>query len=164
MSDLFAPPPPDIPTPELIAEQKAVRDKRREFRQSVESGFAQKMRGALKDYLQFRTDGGSVDDGIKGIEEVLRDAWPKATSKFGPTCQACCDTGWETRTCWHEQRCQRRTCNEAHPAFEHTYAIHCSCDAGDRMRTRVIEQEDAITKSGRTQKKRAPRAWSRSGV
>lgn len=134
-------------------QRQAIREARRAFASSPDAGFARAMREAMAEYQQARMNGVSQADAIRGIEAVLRDVWPRKVSKFAPACSVCEDTGWELRTCCHGMRCQRRSCQEAHPAEEHAYAVWCACPAGDKFRVRRAD-EDAVAAAGRMPKKR----------
>lgn len=146
---------------ELAEARKAARAIRRDFARSPESAFVRVMKGVITQYLQARKDGVSRDDGIRGIEEELRAAWPKSVSKFAPNCQACEDTGWMERTCWDQQRCSRKLCID-NPERQHLYVVPCHCAKGDRFRPRQFTPEDAIAVASRTKKKK-PGGWRQVG-
>jgi hypothetical protein len=139
---------------------KEARKGRKAFAASPLSAFVRTMRKVITQYLGARASGVSQEDGIRGIEEELRAAWPKSVSKFVPDCNACDDTGWEEKTCWDQQRCGRRTCAD-NPARLHLYVVPCRCMKGDRFRPRVWQPEDQIAAVGKTQK--AKRGFSRLG-
>lgn len=147
---------------ELVAMRKAAREKRKAFAASVFSVFERAMRKAITLYLKARKDGVSREDGIKGLEEELRAAWPKSVSKFAPACDACDDTGWTEHLCWADLRCGRKWCAASASSFQHLYVDPCACANGDRMRKRVQTTEDALVAVGRTQKRKA-RGWTQVG-
>lgn len=143
----------------LKAEARA---NRREFAKTPESAFVKEMREAIVGYLQMRAQGIAREDACKGLELVLRSAWPKKATKYPALCDLCDDTGWRLRTCTHQMRCERRFCREAHPAHEHDYVQACDCVAGDRKRARVVQVEDEIAAASRMAKKK-PRGFSAIG-
>lgn len=147
---------------ELAEAKKAARASRRAFAQSPISAFVRKMRAVITEYLKARLAGVSREDGIRGIEEELRGAWPKSVSKFRPNCDACDDTGYVEHTCWDQQRCGRRVC-AANPERQHLYVEPCHCPNGDRMRAKVATTDDAIAAAGRTQKRKT-RGWRQVGA
>ena len=144
---------PDDAYVELAEAKKAVKASRRAFTKSTDSVFVKAMKAVMSQYLQARAQGVSRDDGIKGIEAELRDAWPNAVSKFGLDCQACDDTGFVEHTCWHEQRCGRRVC-ALNPEYQHAYVTFCHCPKGDRKRPKQRAPEDDLASVGKTAKKR----------
>lgn len=136
---------------------------RRDFRRSPLGAFTTAMEAAMRDYHQARAQGVAQEDACRGLEAVLRDAWPLPPTRFAPACDTCDDVGWRIRSCWHEQRCGRPRCARSHPAHEHPYAVPCDCAAGDKFRRRSGDAapEAAIIAAGRTQRK--PRGFSRFG-
>src|SRR5688572_4981842 len=135
------------------AEQKAIRANRRAA--APDTGFVRTMKSVMTQYLKARADGVSREDGIRGIAEELRAAWPKSVSKFDVDCQACDDTGYVEMTCWDQQRCGRKWC-AGNAESEHRYVVPCHCAKGERKvkRERVFTPEDAIAAQARTKKKR----------
>lgn len=133
--------------------RKQARDSRRAFAQSASSGFVKAMQEAMNDYRQARADGVSRDDACKGIEAVLRDAWPHRASKFAATCQACDDTGWREMFCDDRMRCGRQRC-ATNPEIQHAYVEPCQCPSGDKKRARVRTGDDAMAAVSKTAKKR----------
>jgi hypothetical protein len=112
------------------------------------------MEYALALYLKARGEGVSREDGIRGLEEELRAAWPKGVSKFKPACEDCEDTGFIDRVCWERMRCGREVCAK-NPDRQHGYVDICHCPNGEKKRgRRAFTPDDAITAAGRTQKKR----------
>jgi hypothetical protein len=144
---------------EHAALQRAVKQSRRQFTAS-DSAFVRDGWAAMDDYQKMRQEGVSRDDAVKGIEAVIRSAWPKAVSKFSSECQACDDTGWHEQTCWSEQRCTRKGCVD-NPAREHQYVSACYCPKGDRFKPKQYAPEDEIAAVGRTQRK--PKGFTRYG-
>lgn len=142
--------------------QRAVAASRRQFAVSSDSAFVREMKKAIEDYLELRARGMSREDGIKGLEAVLREMWPNKPSKFAPECAACDDTGWREMTCWAEQRCSRTRCQEVHPAHEHRYVVPCDCSRGDKRAGRNMDTPDAIAEAMRVRKPK-PRGWSAVG-
>lgn len=139
---------------------KAARASRRAFASSPVSAFVRKMRDVIALFLRAREEGVSREDGIRGIEEELRAAWPKTVSKFKPACDECDDTGWREMVCWDRQRCGRKLC-AANPERQHAYVVACECAAGDRMRRRQRTTDDDLAAVGKTAKKRG--GFSRFG-
>lgn len=133
---------------------------RRAFAESPMSRFEQKMREVMREYLAARAQGVSREDAVKGIEEVLRAEWPRRTSKF-LTCAGCDGTGWHLTVCTHDVRCQRQTCQEKHPAWEHTFVVPCECDKGDPFRPRLVQPDD-LGDVAKTRKRRQG-SWTRFG-
>ncbi len=150
----------DTSSDEFYAARKAAREARRAFASSTDSGFVRTMQGAIRQYITMREQGVSREDGIKGLEAELRDAWPKSVSKFKPACDGCEDTGWREMTCWDRLQCGREVCAK-NPGRQHTYAVACDCPKGDRLRARVRSSEDEIAAIGRTPRKK--RGFTRFG-
>jgi hypothetical protein len=148
-------------TAEFYAAKKAARKGRQAFAASVVSAFVKAMQGALALYLKARDQGVSREDGIRGLEEELRAAWPKGVSKFSPACDSCEDTGYIDRVCWERLRCGREVCAK-NPDRQHNYVDICHCVNGDKKRGRAaFTPDDAITAAGRTQKRKS--SWTRPG-
>lgn len=141
--------------------QRAVAAARCNYSVSVEGAFARTMMDAMDEFHRMRSEGVSFEDGVRGIESVLRSCWPKPVSKFPPLCDECHGSGYRERTCCDRMRCQRERCNQAHAAFEHRYVEFCHCGAADRFRRTPSEPEDAVVAVGRVKKK--PRGWSGVG-
>ena len=139
---------------------KEARKSRRDFAKGPLSTFVRVMQRVISQYLSARTQGVSQDDGIRGIEEELRAAWPKSVSKFRPDCDLCEDTGWEEKTCWDQHRCERKSCIDF-PERQHPYVTPCRCIKGDRFRPKVWQAEDQIAAVGKTQKPK--RGFTRMG-
>jgi hypothetical protein len=135
------------------AERAHARSVRREFLTSPVSAFVRAMKGAITQYLAAREQGVSRQDGIRGLEEELRGAWPKSVSKFKPACDACDDTGYREWTCWDQQRCGREVCAK-NPERTHLYVVPCDCAKGDRFRPKTFTPDDQLASVGRTHKKR----------
>lgn len=148
---------------EFYAAKKAAREARRAFASSADSGFVRTMQGAMAEYLRMRDQGVSREDGIRGLEEELRGAWPKSVSKFKPICDACEDTGYREMVCWDQQRCGREVCAK-NSERTHPYVVACDCAEGDKKRDRkhLMTPDDALAQVGRTQKKRQ-RIWRQVG-
>ena len=136
--------------------QRAVVASRRNFSASPDGPFAKAMTEALNDYLGMRQAGVSRDDAVKGIEAVLREAWPHKPSKFGPQCQTCEDTGYVEHVCWDSQRCGRQRCLKLGASFEHRYLTRCGC----MPVTPTVD--DSIEVAVRSRKPK-PRGFSRFG-
>lgn len=142
--------------------QRAVQQSRKAFAAGPASPFVKAMQDTMDEYLRMRKEGVSREDAVKGIEAVLREVWPKPTTKFPPACDGCEGTGWHRRTCWHEQRCGRLRCQQLHPAWEHFYVVPCHCTDGDRFRPRAVESDDEIAAMSRTEtRKPKPRGFTR---
>lgn len=140
--------------------QQAVRAGRRAFASSVDSTFVKTMKAAINQYLQARLQNVTREDGIRGIEEELRAAWPKSVSKFKPACDSCDDTGYIDRVCWDRHRCEREVCAN-NPERQHNYVEICHCPKGDLKRKKQYQAEDAIAAAGRIAKKK--RGFTRFG-
>lgn len=141
--------------------QRVVAMSRHKFAVSTDGVFARTMMAAMDEYHAARKAGMSREDACRGLEAVLRDVWPKPTTKFPPQCEACQGTGYRDMTCWHEQRCQREICHTAHPSFEHGYVVTCECTAGDKFRPVSQQPDDVVAAAGRMPRKRKPQGWSR---
>ena len=137
-------------------------ESRRAFRQGPDGAFVEAMRDAMTEYHKMRGAGMSREDACKGIEAVLRDCWPKPTTKYPPSCEACDATGYRDVTCWDGQRCGRRWCIGTHPSFEHRFVVPCECPLGDRFRKREYATEDAVVAVGRGQKRKS-KGWNQVG-
>ena len=140
--------------------RKSVREARRAFAQSPLSRFVRAMREAMDDFRTARSEGVSREDGIRGIEAVLRDVWPKEASKFAPKCSTCDDTGWRELFCDDRMRCGREWCAKR-PETQHAYVEPCHCAEGEKKRKRTWNGSEHIGAVGRTAKKRG--SFSRIG-
>lgn len=138
---------------EFYAARKAARDARRAFSRSADAGFVRTMQNAMREYATARAAGVSRDDACKGIEAVLRDAWPHRPSKFDAKCALCDDTGWRELYCDDRMRCGRERCAK-NPEIQHAYVEPCQCAEGDKKRKRTWSGEDQIAAVGKTSKKR----------
>lgn len=143
--------------------RREARQGRREFAKSTERKFARAMREAMTEYHRMREQGVSREDACRGLEAVIREAWPKALSKFGPMCQACEDTGWRETSCTHAMRCGRRWCSTATPEWDHLYVVACDCANGERFKARLRSAEDEIAAVGRQSRKAKRADFSRVG-
>ena len=103
------------------------------------STFVRSMGDAMTQYLTMRREGVARDDAVKGLEAVLRDSWPTATTKFPPHCDHCEDTGVEDRVCEPYFRCGRRVCQERGEEWEHRYVVPCSCAQGQRYYPKMAQ-------------------------
>lgn len=157
--------PPDDPLGQQHADaRRDAARARRGFASSQLGAFANAMSAAMTEYHRMREAGVSREDACKGLEAVIRDAWPKPTTKYPPACSDCDGTGWREMVCWAEQRCGRRVCVDRHPSWEHRYVVSCHCLAGDRRRARPTMPEDALTAVGRMQtRKKTNRGFTRVG-
>lgn len=144
---------PDAAYVELAEAKKAARASRRAFSKTIDSAFVRTMKGVMVEYLKARAGGVSREDGLRGIEEELRSAWPKGVSKFQPSCDACADTGYVDHVCWDQHRCGRETC-QLRPESQHGYVTVCHCLKGDRFRRKVRAAEDEIAAAVKTQRKK----------
>lgn len=154
------------PNDPLRAEHQRLKAEARATRRSFASGpqgaIARELRAAMTEYHRMREQGVSREDACKGLEAVIREVWPKGTTKFPPTCEVCEDPGWIERTCWAEQRCGRKVCVDRHPSFEHAYVEPCHCLQGERHRRKVRTVEDQLAAVGKTTK-RKPGGWRQVG-
>lgn len=146
---------------ELTEMRRSARAGRKAFQASPLSVFERTMRAAMGLYLKAIKDGMSREDAARGLEEEVRGAWMKPTSKFAPDCGSCDDTGWVEHACWDGHRCGRETCAR-NPERQHLYVEPCGCVKGDRMRAKVRSTEDAIAAAGRTTKRKAGN-WKQVG-
>lgn len=111
---------------------------------------------------------------IRGLEEVLRAAWPK-TRVWQFTCDRCADTGLVMAVCRRGDRCDGRSTRidradqpagkylrlcAKHPdsEYEHEYGTACFCALGARFRDKpkpkaedftAATQSKSMTKLGR---------------
>lgn len=155
--------PIGIDTPEDAAlERRLVRRRRKQFAAEM-TPFALAMQDAMSEYRRMRSQGVSREDGIRGLEAVLRASWPKAASKFGFTCGNCEDTGWVEHHCAPGRFCGRELCLRRHPPVEHTYVRPCGCPKGDEHRRKMPTAEDAVSAAGRVQKGKK-RGWTPVGA
>lgn len=156
--------------PELLdveALRQQARAGRKAFAQSVLSRFVVKMREVIADYLKARSEGVSREDGIRGIETVLRAEWPGRTSRYD-TCAGCDNTGWRLTECNHGMRCGRRRCAFEADDYTHTFVVPCECGLGDKFRETLRRRAekaaggggDDLTAVGKTKKRGS---WARLG-
>ena len=123
--------------------------------------FVQTMTATMGEYLRMRAQGVSREDAERGIEAVLREAWPKRTTKFPPQCDECDDTGWAYHVCTHQMRCSTHAQRDLHPSVEHSYVTPCHCAKGDRHRKQARGLDDEIAAVGKVQ--RPQRSWRQVG-
>lgn len=141
--------------------QRAVASSRRAFQHEA-GPFVLAMTAAMDEYRTMRQTGVSQEDACKGLEAVIRDVWPKPTTRYPPACSDCEATGWRGMVCWHEQRCGRESCaRRAHPSLEHRYVVPCDCTSGERFRPRVWQPEDQLAAVGKMKPKK--RGFTRMG-
>jgi hypothetical protein len=145
--------------------RKAARASRRAFAASPLSRFVNKMQECMRDYLKAREQGVSREDAVKGIEEVIRDVWPKRPSKF-QTCVGCDDTGWRLVECNHGLRCGRERCSWGDTTWVHDFVVACECAKGEPFRRsgqkRQPRGEDDLSEVGKTRKRKS--GFSRFGT
>lgn len=132
--------------------RKAVRASRAAFRQSPVSRFVRSMIGAMNEFYRMRKEGVSREDGVRGIEAILRDAWPHRPSKFEAKCLSCDDTGWRELFCDDHMRCGRERCAK-NPSIQHAYVEPCHCASGERKTKRYPAAEDVIAAAGKMPKR-----------
>lgn len=150
---------------EQQAEKRAAIRARKAFAE-VFSPFVKAMREAVSEYLHFRSKGVSREDGIKGIEAVLRDVWPKRVSKFSAQCDACDDTGFEPHTCQPYARCGSKFCERKGDEHQHTFVRFCQCEKGQafaRNNARKRSGEAALAETIGKVTKPKP-SWKRLGL
>ncbi len=113
----------------------------------------------------------------QALENVIRDAWPKAKDRTVPwryICETCGDTGLQMLQCTPRFRCNgvstridspgdkpgkyKRLCVNS-TTYEHDYGIPCTCAKGDTFRPRQQNQEDAFERAAKSK----PRPMSRFG-
>jgi hypothetical protein len=144
------------------AERKAIYAKRKDFT-ALFGLFVRTMRDAMTAYLGMRAQGVEREDALKGLETVIRDAWPKPVTKFGPKCETCADTGYEELVCRQWARCERaapKDCDRRGETFTHPYVVPCLCPSGDKLRKRAFQAPELAT-VGKVAKKRG--GFSRMG-
>jgi hypothetical protein len=142
--------------------QRAVRVSRQAAEQLPETQFVRDMRQVMDDYLEARGRGMSREEGVSGIETVLRESWLHRPTKFGPNCQECDDLGWLERVCSADARCGRKRCATGHPSVEHRYVEPCFCPKGDARAGRNQPAQDLIAAAMRVSKPKQ-RSFSRLG-
>jgi len=113
-------------------------------------------------------------DRIKGLDQVLRSAWPQGR-EWHYLCEQCNDTGLVVSVCRKGARCNgistrtdspgqqpgkyRRLCAlNPNSDYEHDYSAPCWCAAGGRWR-----QKPPSTDDGTNVGKSKPKPWSRAG-
>jgi hypothetical protein len=155
-------PRPVNPLPqESRDEARAARLARKGFA-AVFGPFVRTMNEVMAAYHAARAQGMDREAAAAGIEEVLRQVWPRPTTKFGPKCQTCDDLGYEERVCRIGQWCQRQKCQEKGQDWRHGYVEPCLCAAGDKFRKKAYQGEDAIGAVAKVSKPK--RGWSRAGA
>jgi len=148
-----------LPADERAARRVAL--KARKAFTAVLSPFVRAMRECMTAYLEARQQGVERADAAKGIELALRDLWPKPTTKFGPQCQACDDTGYQEHVCRPYRRCERPRCHAKGEDWQHTYVTPCDCARGLRCTPKSITAESAAASVGKVSK--PSRGFSRIG-
>jgi hypothetical protein len=130
---------------------------------AVFSPFVRAMHECMNAYRDARAQGLERADAAKGIEHVLREMWPKPASKFGPTCQACGDTGYEEYVCRQWARCERHSCQRKGDDWQHTYVRVCECVKGQGFARAAMRktQPDTTETIGKVTKPK--RGFSRMG-
>lgn len=153
------------PLPEEVRTEKRAKLKaRKEFAQ-VFSHFVKTMRATMTDYLHFRSKGVTREDGITGIEHVLREVWPKSVSKFSAECDACDDTGFQEDICRPYARCGGKYCERKGEEHQHRFVRFCFCPKGEQFRrsdSRKHQPEEAVMQIGKTSKPK--KSWQRLGT
>ncbi len=144
--------------PESVEETRAARRGRKAFA-AIFGPFVKAMNEMMAAYHAARADGMERDAGIAGIEETLRQVWPR--TKFPPACLRCDDIGYEELTCTAAHRCQRRKCQEKPYTWEHPYVDPCPCDKGDKFRPKYRGPDDAIGAAAKVSKPK--RGFTRFG-
>ena len=144
--------------PEHATLARDARRQRRSFQRSKLGTWARQMEDAMTEFLKMRAAGMSREDGIVGLEIIVRELWPPRPARG---CGTCDRTGYREMVCTHGMRCGRYRCSCAEQAFEHAYVVPCECSDGDRHRARVETPDDAVVAAGRTQK--AKKGFSRIG-
>ncbi len=139
--------------------RKQARKERRDFEATLESRFVRKMLECMRDYLKARSEGVSQEDGIRGIEEVIRAVWPKRPSKFQPACPACEDVGWRVLECVDGARCLRTACVIKGSGWFHDYVVPCDCAKGEKFQRSGQERQraygdDDLASVGKTKKRK----------
>lgn len=129
---------------------------------AVYTPFVNAMQTVIRAYLEARRQGISRDDASKGVEEVLRSAWPGRPTKFPHKCDACEDTGYEEHVCRPYVRCTREKCNQKGEAWQHLYVTPCQCEKGDKFRPKVYQPQEAAQSVGKVRKPRT--GWNRMGA
>ena len=159
--------PTEFPTklnqlpPDTRQQARETRKARKVFA-AVFSPFVRAMTECMAAYREARAQGLERADAAKGIELVLRDTWPKATTKFGPTCQACEDTGYQEHICRPYVRCGLRFCESKGEAWQHPFVTPCDCVKGQRYARRGPEPEQAAESLGKVSK--AKKGWRQVGA
>jgi len=133
----------------------------------AEGRLAQVFADAMAVVDQQRAAGVSREERLKGLEGILREAWPK-TRDWHYLCEACDDTGLVQKVCRKGARCDggstrmdsqggtpgkyRRLC-VLHPEsdYEHDYGEPCHCPKGARFQSTPKSQGD-YTQAGRSGK------------
>jgi hypothetical protein len=153
-----------IETDDPVALRASARQARRAFERSQEGKHARVIAEAVREYLAARANGVSREDGVKGLEEVLRSALPCKRSKFR-LCEACEGGGWRITDCTHARRCGRYSCSISEPEYEHTYAVPCDCVDGDKYRRRSLppSEDETLTTVGRQKRQKRQGGWRQIG-
>jgi hypothetical protein len=141
------------------AERKAVFAKRKDFTVAF-GAFVRTMRDAMTAYLGMRAQGVEREDAVKGLETVIRDAWPKPETKYPPHCDLCEDTGYQEHRCRQYARCERPRCSAKGEDWTHLYVRTCDCVKGQRFEPKAKYAPELAT-IGKVAKKRG--GFSRMG-
>ena len=113
---------------------------------------------AVKECLEIRdamkAGGVEGDELNKGMEQVLREHWPRNRDQpWSYVCEKCQDYGAEIFNC-PDVKCQRDK-----PHGPHSYAIPCWCAKGRRFNEKQLPTEaDAMERAAKPQK---PTRWGR---
>lgn len=136
-----------LPHEDRVAKHAAIQA-RKAFA-TVYSPFVKAMQECMAGYHQARANGLERDDAAKGIELAIRDLWTRPTTKFGPACQACEDTGYEEHVCRPYKRCERATCHTKGDEWQHWYVTPCACVKGLRFAPKIVTAETAAAGVGK---------------
>ena len=107
---------------------------------------------------RWRANGDVVSEAerVKGLEAVLRDAWPNGrTEDWTYFCSACDDYGLVIQECPGDA-----TCGHVRKHRPHNYGTPCWCPRGKQFRPKAKATPEDFTSAGRTQK---PRGMDRVG-
>lgn len=133
---------------------------------AAEGQLAAAFREAMQYVDQQREAGVPRDERLKGLDAVLREAWPKGrVEPWKYLCERCGDTGWEPKQCTSATPCGRPFTlpgqasddgtGRGRCAPNHDYVVPCWCEKGQGFRRGLMKQPrpvsgDDFTQAGRT--------------
>jgi hypothetical protein len=95
---------------------------------------------------QLKANGASLDERVRGLENVLRGAWP-FTREWKYVCDHCNDTGLMMAECPGD-----RTCGRPRPHGAHEFGRSCWCELGKKFRDKPKPAPEDFAAAGKTRK------------